>query len=243
MIGRKLILLDEIDSTNNYTAKLLNDGKMAHGTVILADKQTNGRGQRGNNWFSDAGNQFTCSIYVETAFLSAERYWILNLAVALAVQETIQSLITEKVAIKWPNDLLVTDKKMAGILIETQWRSGTIQGAIIGIGINLNSETTLNSSCALHDFRTEQLKPIDLIPSLLSAMQRNWQRLIAGNWNDIITEYQHQLWKKDESQLVENAAGEKMNGIIRGIDGTGNLLVETNEKIQSYGLKELKFDY
>ena len=67
--------------------------------------------------------------------------------------------------------------------------------------------------------------------------------LIAGNWNDIITEYQNQLWKKDESLIVENPAGEKMNGIIRGIDGTGNLLVETNGKIRSYGLKELKFDY
>jgi len=243
MIGRKLILIDEVDSTNNYTAKLLNEGKLAHGTVILAGKQTNGRGQRGNSWFSNAENQFTCSIYVETAFLSAERYWLLNLAVALAVRETIQLHVTEKVDIKWPNDVLVSDKKIAGILIETQWRSGIIQGAIIGIGINLNREANMTSGCALHDFRTERIKPIDLIPDLVRLLELNWQQLLAGNWNELIAQYYTHLWKKDTFIVVENEAGEKLEGSIRGIDGTGNLLFETGGEIQSFGVKALKFDY
>src|SRR5687768_3983198 len=141
MIGQKLILLDEVDSTNNYAAKLLNAGNLAHGTVILAEKQTAGKGQRGNSWSTGAENQLACSVYAETAFLSADRYWYLNLAVALAVYHTIRSSVPhENVRIKWPNDVLVNDKKLSGILIETHWRSGAVHGAIIGVGINVNRE-------------------------------------------------------------------------------------------------------
>lgn len=243
MIGHKLILLDEVDSTNNYTAKLLNEGKLAHGTVILAEKQTAGRGQRGNSWSSTASNQLACSIYAETAFLSAERYWFLNLAVALAARAAIQSVIPEETQIKWPNDLLVNDRKLAGILIETQWRSGTIQGAIIGVGINIHHEPGLPSGGALSDWTETAPQPIHLAHELAGQLEQQFQLLQQGKWNDLLEAYHAHLWKKDERITAENQEGTAMTGYIRGIDGTGNLLFEANGERKSFGLKEITFRY
>ncbi|ASS48042.1 MAG: biotin--[acetyl-CoA-carboxylase] ligase [Candidatus Fluviicola riflensis] len=242
MIGQKIILLDEVDSTNNYTAKLLNEGKMAHGTVILAEKQTAGRGQRGSLWHSASGKQFTCSVYTATAFLSVERYWYLNLAVALAVRETIQAFILEKAVIKWPNDILVNDKKIAGILIETQWNSGNIMGAIIGVGINLQRESDLSSSCSLVDFTDNNPEILEMARQLSSLLELQFERLRSGNWNEILQDYHAMLWKKDVlmDARIENDWEE---GYIRGIDGIGNLLFEVNGEERSFGLKEIAFAY
>lgn len=242
MIGHKLILLDEVDSTNNYTAKLLNEGQITHGTVILAEKQTAGRGQRGNSWSSGALNQFTCSVYAETAFLSGERYWFLNLAVALAVRSTIQAFLEEPVLIKWPNDVLAADKKMAGILIETQWRSGAIQGAVIGVGINLYPEPGLPSACALRDFTDKEIRPVLLAQEMALQLENQFQRMRQGLWNELLTDYHTYLWRKDVRTVAEKA-GEQVEGYIRGLDGTGNLLFETAEGVRSFDLKEISFRY
>lgn len=244
MIGQKLILLHETDSTNNYAAKLLSEGKMAHGTVILADKQTAGRGQRGNSWSSVAGNQLAYTVYTETAFLSAERYWFLNLAVALAVQQTILSVIPEQqVCIKWPNDILVNNRKMSGILIETQWRSAQIQGAIIGIGINIHPEPGLPASCALRDFSEKDIRPMQLAHLVSQQLEWQFQRLRNGEWNAMLADYHCQLWMKDAELHAELANQQRILGFIRGIDATGNLLFESEGKIQSFGLKEIAFSY
>jgi len=242
MIGQKFILLDEVDSTNNYTAKLLSEGKMAHGTVILADKQTAGRGQRGNSWHSASGKQFTGSIYAVTAFLSVERYWYLNLAVALAVQETIQRFISPDVQIKWPNDVLVNDKKIAGILIETQWNSGSIVGAIIGVGINLQQESELPSSCSISEFTDQEMETLEIARQLAVLLELQFERLRQGNWTAILNDYHALLWKKDVliDARIEN---DWQQGYIRGIDGIGNLLFEINGEEQSFGLKEISFSY
>lgn len=242
MIGQKLILLDEVDSTNNYAATLLNDGKLPHGTVILAEKQTAGRGQRGNSWSSSASNQFACSVYAETAFLSAERYWYLNLAVALAVRDAIQAHISEKAVIKWPNDILVDDRKMGGILIETQWRSGAIIGAIIGVGANMRYEPGLPSACALNEFTDAHISPMQLAQELARQLEERFQQLRAGLWNDVATEYLENLWRLGVEQEAE-AMGETVSGTINGIDATGNLLFETNGEVRSYDLKEIRFTY
>lgn len=244
MIGQKLILLHETDSTNNYAAKLLTEGKLAHGTVILADKQTAGRGQRGNSWSSMAGNQLAYTVYAETAFLSAERYWFLNLAVALAVQQTIFSLIPEQqVRIKWPNDILVNNRKISGILIETQWRSSQIQGAIIGVGVNIQPEPGLAASCSLRDFSEKDTRTMELAHLLSQQLELQFQRLRNGEWNAMLADYHCQLWMKDAELHAELADQRLVSGFIRGIDGTGNLLFETEGGVQSFGLKEIVFSY
>jgi len=243
VIGQKYILLDEVDSTNNYAAKLLSEGKMAHGTVILAGKQTAGRGQRGNSWSAGAGKQFTASIYVETAFLSASRFLYLNLAVSLAVRNAVAAFSDKIPFIKWPNDILAGDKKMGGILIEAQWQGTQVSGAIIGIGVNLVREHNLPSSCALSDFCTECPSPLEFAQEIALQLQLQFQRLENQLWNEIGEEYHRSLWKLNELMEVETQAGEKITGCITGIDGNGNLCFRTEEELKVFGLQEIKFTY
>jgi len=243
VIGQKFILLDEVDSTNNYAAKLLSEGKMAHGTVILAEKQTAGRGQRGNSWSAGAGKQFTASIYAETAFLSANRYLNLNLAVALAVRKTISAFSDRQPFIKWPNDMLVNDKKMAGILIEAQWQGTQASGAIIGVGINLVPEEGLPSSCALSDYCSELPSKLALAQELAANLEMTFQQLKNQLWREISEEYHRHLWMLNETLTAETHLGEAVTGQITGIDEGGNLCFRTEAGMRSFGLQEIRFTY
>ncbi len=240
---QKLILLDEVDSTNNYAAKLLTEDKLAHGTVILAEKQTAGRGQRGNSWSSATKNQFTASFYVETAFLSVEHYLYLNFTVALAVREAIAECVKAVPMIKWPNDILINDRKIAGILIEAQWQNTRMNGAIIGVGINLFREDGLPSACALEEF-TEQVPSILELATMLSEeLENGINRLREASWNPIRQYYHAHLWKKDQLITAETPDGELLVGTIREVDENGNLCFEVNGNIRKFGVQEIKFRY
>jgi BirA family biotin operon repressor/biotin-[acetyl-CoA-carboxylase] ligase len=159
---------------------------------------------------------------------------------------------------------------MGGILIETQWRSGAISGAIIGVGINMQYEPGLPSACALNEFTEAHVSPLQLAHELARRLEERFGQLRAGLWNDIVVEYLENLWRlgveqealcfplwrgtkgEDEqdkspeyevASLIPPSRGEVITGTIRGIDNTGNLLFETNGEVRSYGLKEISFVY
>lgn len=242
MIGQKLILLDSVDSTNNYAAKLLSEGKIAHGTVILADKQTDGKGQRGNKWQTGSEKQFICSVFLKTAFLSVERYWYLNLAVANAVRNTIAHYIPDLPLIKWPNDVLVNDRKVAGILIETHWNAGKIHGVVAGVGINIHSEAALPRGGALSDSMETLPEALEMSRIFTGNLEIQFELLRKGDWNSLMNEYLRNLWKLNQVTEVE-ISGRRMSGTIRGLNENGNLLLETEGATNAYDLKEVVFHY
>lgn len=242
MIGQKLILLNSVDSTNNYAAKLLSEGKITHGTVILADKQTAGKGQRGNTWQSGSEKQFICSVFLETAFLSVERYWYLNLAVANAVRTIIAAYIPDLPQIKWPNDILVNNKKVAGILIETHWNAGKIHGVVVGVGINIHSEKALSRGGALSESTENVPEPLEMARLFTGNLEIQFDLLRKGDWNSIMQEYLQHLWMLNQTSEVE-IDGQTTNGVIRGLNENGNLLLETAGNIKAYDLKEVVFHY
>lgn len=243
MIGNKIIHLDEVDSTNNYTAKLISAGNVTHGTVILADKQLNGRGQRGSLW-SSSPNQFTCSYYLEPAFLSVEHLVFLNMGAALAVRNTIQrNLPAETVQIKWPNDVLINNKKIAGILIETQIQSNRLQSVILGVGVNLNQQIELESSCSFEQLSSIVPTNQNLAIDLANELDVVYTQLKEKKFDEIQTDYLSSLWRIQETQTVICNQTEKLIGKITGVDSTGNLLFETAKKNYSFGIKEVSFLY
>jgi BirA family biotin operon repressor/biotin-[acetyl-CoA-carboxylase] ligase len=216
---------------------------MAHGTVILAEKQTAGRGQRGNTWAAASEKQFTASFYVETAFLSANRFLYVNLAAALAVREAVQAFSSLVPFIKWPNDLLVNDKKMGGILIEAQWQGAQVSGAIIGIGINLVPEIGLPSSCSLSDF-CETVPPVLTVAQEIAAqLAIQFEYLRNRSWKELRDNYHRYLWKLGETMEVQTASGETLTGCITGIDTQGSLCFKCGEEVKAFGLREIRFTY
>jgi BirA family biotin operon repressor/biotin-[acetyl-CoA-carboxylase] ligase len=141
-LGRRIELCDQIGSTNREAVSLAQAG-VEHGTVVLADSQSEGRGRLSRLWFSPPGVNLYCSIVIRKA-ISVDRHaeWLswLPLTAALATAEAIETIATTSVAVKWPNDLLIAGRKIGGILCEsgTDPRSGPFQ--VIGIGLNINGE-------------------------------------------------------------------------------------------------------
>lgn len=141
-LGRRIELRDQIGSTNREAVSLA-QADVEHGTVVLADSQSEGRGRLSRLWFSPPGVNLYCSIVIRKA-ISADRLpeWLswLPLTAALAAAEAIETVAATSVGVKWPNDLLIAERKVGGILCEsgTAARSGPFQ--VIGIGLNVNGE-------------------------------------------------------------------------------------------------------
>ena len=136
MIGNSIISLDSVDSTNNYIAKAIQAGTYDWGTAILAHFQTHGRGQREAIWQSASSQNLTFSFGLELEAFDPRSFFTLSRAVSLALYQYLFDTLGDAVKIKWPNDMLFNQKKIAGILIEN--RVAKTPFAICGIGLNVN---------------------------------------------------------------------------------------------------------
>jgi len=243
MIGQQIIQLHEVDSTNNYAAKLLSEGKLAHGTVILAEHQTAGRGQRGRNWQSVGSKQFTGTFFLKTDFLSVDHLCYLNMSIALSVRGMVQSFTRKKVSIKWPNDIFVENHKIAGILIETNWKNGRVEGAIVGIGLNLSPVQSVGYATSLEELSGKSPEVLTVLDVLNENLTEFYQYLQHADFDYLKSTYESFLWKKDEEIILEERQNPvPFTGIIRGVDQIGNLLVEKEGIVTVYHNQELNFE-
>jgi len=146
-----ILHLPTVDSTNNYAASKENQPNIQHKTVIVASFQTNGKGQFHNKWQSEADLNLLFSIYLLPKELSITRQFDLSRISALALRDSLSYFLKKQVTIKWPNDLFIEGKKIAGILIENTLTQSKIDRSIIGIGINVNQNSFegLNASSFL----------------------------------------------------------------------------------------------
>ena len=148
-----LIILPETDSTNNHLTQLCNEQQSAvrEFTTIIAERQTAGKGQRGNSWESEDCRNITFSFVLYPTFVEARRQFVLSQIVSLSIKEELDEW-TEGISIKWPNDIYWNEKKICGILIENDLSGHHIGRSISGIGVNINQET----------FRSNAPNPVSL---------------------------------------------------------------------------------
>ncbi|MFO0707277.1 MAG: biotin--[acetyl-CoA-carboxylase] ligase [Nitrospira sp.] len=171
-VGQHIHLFDTLASTNSAAMTLAQSGA-AHGTVVVAESQTAGRGRHARSWFSPSGKNLYCSIIARgigsTLPLSDWLSWI-PLTTALAVAETVQEVAAVSLNLKWPNDLLLDDRKVGGILCESALSPSNDPIVVIGIGVNVNVP---------HDSFPDDLRPIatSLVAATGQPVDRN--RLLA----------------------------------------------------------------
>src|ERR1035437_6675835 len=141
-IGKNCIEIEKTDSTNSYLSKLLGEKTLFEGTVVITNRQEMGRGQRGTTWESEPNKNLTLSILLHPTFLRPDEQFQLNKAISLGVAGFVVGVlqVDVDVKIKWPNDIYIRNKKVAGILIENSVSGNNLQHSIIGIGINVNQE-------------------------------------------------------------------------------------------------------
>jgi len=242
IIGQNIIYLDKVASTNDYLRELLSNFKpLGEGTAILAEEQFQGKGQRGSTWVSEPGKNLTTSILLKPHFLSIEQQFALSATVAIAVVNWLKRKTKQDVTVKWPNDIYVGSKKIAGILIENKLKGNKIDASIIGIGININqvnfdTATTITSLSILTDKVDYVIK--DLAPELFASIQTEYNTLYTQSWRSQLDHYNELLfWKGEEKPFL--VAGEKKTGIIKAVGIDGQLQVLIDNKLQKFNIKEI----
>lgn len=243
--GHQLIELQSVDSTNNFAAKLLDCQHPVEGTVILSHKQTKGKGQRHAEWISEDGMNLTFSIILYPKFIDAHEQMILNQMVSLAVLKFLQNKTEKTVQIKWPNDILVDEKKICGILIENSISGKHIEHSIIGIGLNLNQEDFQGfkaTSLSLIEGKNYDIKTV--LSELLSAIDHVSHQARSSNIQSIKQDYINNLFRYDQIAKY-SFNGNTISAKIEGLDQAGRLVlfdIERNEKLIC-GIKEIEFIY
>lgn len=241
-IGDPIIAFDTLESTNKTAAELLNLSKVQHGAVILAREQTAGRGQRGRSWVAQPGLDLMMSVVLKPARLRAEEQFVLGKIAALAVADVASSLVTGDVRIKWPNDVLVERRKLAGILIKNEVVGELVQSAVIGIGFNANStgfpEELMATSIFLETGRMVDLKV--LLGHVCAALQKWWVEWEQGQGGHAEA-YTEQLWARGRwAEFLLD--GRSIAARPMDVDAHGRLIVEhEGGEVKAYGLDRLRF--
>jgi BirA family biotin operon repressor/biotin-[acetyl-CoA-carboxylase] ligase len=237
-----VVKLDAIDSTNDYLKDLVRKQSLENYSVVTAELQTKGKGQRGSAWSSEKGKNIIMSMLVRDFSLSTSSIFDLNIVVSLAVLHSLVPLNIPKLAIKWPNDIMSDNKKIGGILIENCFKSGSGVDSVIGIGLNVNQlefeDLPQASSLALISQAT-----IDrdvLLESIVIAIQENiksWK----FNAQLLRDRYTNLLFKRDEKMVFQDSDQLFFNGVIRGITTLGRLIIEhENGNLLDYDIKQVK---
>lgn len=238
-IGNQLYHLDSVDSTNNFTAKIINDQICQNGAVILADEQTAGKGQMGNTWESERGSNLLCSIAWRPDNLSVNDQSKLSWLVALILHKLLLRFGINA-EIKWPNDIYVQKQKIAGILIENQIEGKNISWVIVGIGLNVNQQVFQNANAtSMKNILGTTLKVktvLSELTDLFNGYLNQWDVL----QDTFKSEFEANLYQKNIKAIYSDKSG-KFEGKLMGVQDDGRIVIRVGEENRIYDLKEVQF--
>ncbi|MEG0917393.1 MAG: biotin--[acetyl-CoA-carboxylase] ligase [Myroides sp.] len=238
-----LIKLNATSSTNDFLKKLAVNTDLTDFTVVWADVQLQGKGQMGSVWVTEDAKNLTFSIYLKEKTTTADNLFTLNVMVANAVLKALISLNLTNIYVKWPNDILSYNKKIAGILIENNIHANGSVSSVIGIGINCE-QTNFDGFPQASSI----LKQYDVTPDrlqLLTAIVENIKKSLIDLQDDDEWNYYHNhLFKKGAVSTFESKDGTLFNGIIKQVNRYGQLVLQLeNDDLKCYNLKDIKLKY
>ena len=240
LLGSPLLFFSSIGSTNDVASRLALNGH-CEGAVVVADAQTAGRGRRGRTWFSPPAAGMYVSVVVNPgrARVSPDRAGaLLTLAAGLALAEGVQQVTGLPADIKWPNDLMVGRRKLAGILAEgvTSDAPDKVTSVVLGYGINVapmayppelaDRATSLESELG---------RPVDragLCAETLAALARRYDDLLQGRFDVILGAWRSRAPQSRGSRVAWETPSGSRSGITAGVDDVGALLVQVGSQIE-----------
>ena len=229
LLGNRIIELEETPSTNTHLQSIANNEDSFEGLVVITKSQTQGKGQRGNVWQTEQGKNLTF-----------DEQFLLSQLVALGVSDFLKTLTSLKVQVKWPNDIFLNGKKVAGILIENTLTSQLIRNSIVGIGLNVNQEQFDNLPFAT-SLKRELNTTFDLkhlLANLLKCIEIRYLQLKAGKTEQLQQQYLANLLGFNKP-LQYKIAEQTVTGVIKGVNKNGKLQVEINLQLHEFDLKEI----
>ena len=231
-IGRKIQFYDELASTNTKSWELISQN-LENGTIIITDNQTAGHGRQSNQWFSAKGKSLTFSIILyPNAKPDVINYY--SLIAGLAINDALlENNIQSK--LKWPNDVLINEKKVCGILCESKITGGLITSLVIGIGLNVNNMLQdfpldiKNTATSIFIESGDQLQIESLLSKIICHLENRINNISSNSINLRDWESQCAHLNKNISFYVNNKT---VNGIFKGLSRTGQAILDIDgEKI------------
>jgi BirA family biotin operon repressor/biotin-[acetyl-CoA-carboxylase] ligase len=230
-IGRVAYYFDSIDSTQNQALKMTLDSKN-NGAIVIAQKQTGGKGRLGRKWISPKGGIWLSVILHPEFDISVAT--LFPIASALALSNALEKCFDIKPELKWPNDITIKGKKVAGILVDASLESNKIENVVLGVGINfdvnikeiekdLKNTTNFYGVSSLRKFKKDTT-PVHLVQTFLVELEKIFDLLNVGQTKKIIKE-----WTKRSSTIGKNVElttkERKISGKAIKIDGDGALVI------------------
>lgn len=242
----KLIKLNAIDSTNDFLKGLSSNQLLENFTVVTAESQSKGKGQMGAEWVSETGKNLTVSVLIKEILKDNNQIFDLNVAVALAICDALIFFEIPKISIKWPNDIMSGNKKIAGILIENIFKSNGEISSIVGFGLNVN-QTNFENLPSASSLKNVTLKDFDkdlILSKIIENMKYRVFILQNDNSNELWENYNNCLFKKGIIMPFCDIKGDKFMGIIQSVSRNGKLqLLLENDKISEFEIKEIQMIY
>lgn len=240
--GKHIIRLEEADSTNQVAQQMLGE-QLPEGSVILAYHQTQGRGQQGNRWESPPGQNLTFSLVFYPTFLGVQDMFSLSKVAALGLHAALTALLPDQdIWVKWPNDILLNGRKVAGILIENQLQSRGLASTIIGIGLNVNQiqfMPALETYATSIKQETGTSQDIEHILQTLLHHLEGYYLQLQGSRSAIDRAYLQVLYGYQELTAIRIGQSQ-FQARVMGLDRQGRLglLREGESSIRYYAVKE-----
>lgn len=240
-LAKKVEFLSECQSTNEEMMSRAKKGLLQEGHVIYTDFQKKGKGQRGNAWISAPGENLLFSVFLQPDFLIPPQAYFLNIVSGLAVAEAVSGLVSGLVEIKWPNDVYAEGKKISGILVEAIIDQNTVEGAVVGIGVNVNqSHFAMPQVTSVRMERGQSQDRESLLEEILVSLENYLLQLKSGDQSGIMAAYYKVMRWRGEVHEFKDSDG-LFQGEIIGIDDSGRLLLNVGGALRRYDVKEIAF--
>ncbi len=240
-LGEPFHFYPRIGSTNERAAELARAGS-PHGTLVVTEEQTSGRGRSGKTWFTPNGTAIAMSLVVRPDSFRLHAICALSVLGALAVTESLERQGAEAL-IKWPNDVLLGPNKVAGVLVEADWEGNQLSHAILGIGVNVRPESVPDErfldypATSVDDVLGREVDRQRLLIDILEGVGQWLPRL--GTWEVRLA------WERRIAflgcQVVVSNGGSAFRGVLKGLAQDGRLQLETEDgEVQDFAGSDLR---
>ena len=247
-VGRNVIFLPEVDSTNSYAINLLKNVKLPEGSVVHTKHQTQGKGQRGNVWKSEIASNLSMSVILFPDFLQLQNQFYLYQISALASHDTIAEFLNTSqfdIKIKWPNDILINRQKASGILIENNITDKNITSCVIGIGINVNQlafDTNFNAT-SLKSLSGNDYEISEVLSVLCKHLEKYYILLKRNKTEEIMANYLNCFFALNQ-WMDFDIKNKTLKLKVKGVSKKGLLLLEdVNGLCLEFDAKEARWLY
>ena len=234
------IHLSHVSSTNQKIYQLAEKDCEAW-TVLWCDHQTEGKGYAANVWKTNAYQNATFSFVLKDSLDLEIDLPMLNMWIAVQITEFLTKWQV-KAKVKWPNDIMINNKKLGGILIENKIRDQKTKFTVIGIGINLNQtifdQNLKNATSLKLENNMENINIEIFIKSMMNQFYTNYDLILGKKYDEILTKYNHYLYRKNQISVFE-INGYQQNGIIRYVNSKGNIIIELEDGEKEFKHKQI----